>query len=368
MSNDGKLQAGQLAILGATAVALYICWLMLQPFLDVLLWSVVVVIVFWPLQRHLVLRTGRPMLSAALSCLIVLATVLVPLGFIVLAVVNEVAGLTDNLPNDLNTLLDRVEPTLDQLRPYVDPYVINLDGMRSPEAFREHLQALVQTLSRQTLGLVGNMLGAMLKVVFILFTVFYLFQDGPRILDHLGQRLPLRPVQSTAIFRRTREVIDASVRGVLVIAVIQGVLAGLAFWVLGLPSPLLWTLVMTVLSTIPMAGSFLVWVPASLVLAIMGHWPEAIALAVWCVLVIGGIDNFLRPKLVGGKARLHELFIFFSVLGGLQVFGILGMVLGPVVLAITLALLEVLREVDPASLDTVLDTEGKDCANDGLPS
>ena len=141
--------------------------------------------------------------------------------------------------------------------------------------------------------------------------------------------------------------IDASVYGVLVIAIIQGVLGGVAFP----PGPAVAGAVgvrLTIFSTIPLAGSFLVWVPASLWLLADGSWGKALRLAVWCGLVGGGIDNLLRPRLVGQRAGLHELFIFFSVLGGLRVFGILGMVLGPVVLALTLALLEIIFQDNTA--------------------
>jgi predicted PurR-regulated permease PerM len=158
--------------------------------------------------------------------------------------------------------------------------------------------------------------------------------------------MPLSDAKAREILDRTGEVIGASVYGVLVIAVVQGVLGGLAFWVLGLPSPLLWGVVMIFLSMIPMLGAFIVWVPAAIYLALTGHWLQAVILAVWGALVIGSIDNFLRPKLVGERTRLHELLIFFSVLGGLQVFGVIGIVLGPVIVAITLALLDVLRHAD----------------------
>ena len=132
----------------------------------------------------------------------------------------------------------------------------------------------------------------------------------------------------------------------LVIASIQAVLGGLAFWALGLPEPLLWSVVLFFLSMIPMAGSFIVWVPAALYLALTDHWVKALVLSLWCMGVVGMIDNVLRPRFVGKRTRLHELLIFFSVLGGLQVFGIVGLVMGPVVVAITLALVDVFRKAD----------------------
>jgi predicted PurR-regulated permease PerM len=126
---------------------------------------------------------------------------------------------------------------------------------------------------------------------------------------------------------------------------VQGTLGGLAFAALGLPSPVVWGVVMFFLSMIPMVGSAVIWAPTAIYLAMSGHWGKALALALWGALVIGTVDNFLRPKLVGERARLHELLIFFSVLGGLQIWGPLGLVLGPVMIAITLALFDIIRRL-----------------------
>jgi predicted PurR-regulated permease PerM len=194
--------------------------------------------------------------------------------------------------------------------------------------------------------------GVIVEIFFVIFTMYYLFRDGHKIVNALPDVLPLERAQSEKILARTREVISASLYGVLVIAFIQGALGGLMFWILGLPSPLVWAVVMMLLSMIPMAGAFVVWVPAAIFLAVSGFWVKAIILTAWGALVIGTVDNFLRPKLVGEKTKLHELFIFFSVLGGLKVFGILGIVLGPVVLAITLALLDVFRQVEQTEDNT----------------
>jgi predicted PurR-regulated permease PerM len=130
------------------------------------------------------------------------------------------------------------------------------------------------------------------------------------------------------------------VYGVVTIAALQGLLAGLAYWIMGIPSPVLWAVLTAFVCMIPIAGSFLVWLPLAIYLMINGSWTKAILLIIWGGLVISTIDNLLRPKLVGTQTRLHELFIFFSVLGGISVFGLLGIVLGPVVLAITLGLLQ----------------------------
>lgn len=349
--SEQKIQARWIALLVASAIALYLCWLMLQPFLGVLVWAAVLVVVFYPVHRRLVARTKRPATSALLSSLLVIVAILAPLALITFALVQQLSGLTQNLPANLSSLLDPNSPitgrALGWLRKYVD-----VDQMLSQDFIAERVRAMSGTIAGQTLGFVGGVLGAVVQIFFIIFTMYYLFRDGDRIVRALPNVMPLEKSQSEEILARTSEVIAASVYGVLVIAVIQGALGGLAFWLLGLPSPLVWAVVMTFLSMIPMAGSFVVWVPAAIYLALTGHWTKAILLAVWGSLVIGTVDNFLRPKLVGERTKLHELLIFFSVLGGLSVFGVLGIVLGPVVVAVTLALLDVFRRIDRPVVET----------------
>jgi predicted PurR-regulated permease PerM len=230
-------------------------------------------------------------------------------------------------------------PLLNWLNRYVD-----VTKLKSDEYLLGQLQGVGGTIAGQTLGFLGGVVSIIAQMFFVIFTMYYFFKDGEQIYAVLRNALPLERRQAESVMTRTREVIDASVYGVLSIAIIQGVLGGLAFWVLGLPSAIIWAVVMTFLSMIPMLGSFVVWLPAAIYLAVTGHWTKALILVLWGTLVIGTVDNFLRPMLVGSRTRLHELLIFFAVLGGLSVFGVLGVVLGPVVVAITLAVFEVLQK------------------------
>ena len=340
----GKIQARWIALLVVTAAALYLNWLMLVPFIGVLAWSTVLVIVFYPIHKRLLARTNSPGWSAVLSCLLVIVMILLPLTLVTLAVVNEASNLTHKLQAG-GDLLDPNSPVTGPAVRWLGQYV-NLDQLRSQEFIVERVRSLSGQIASRTLGFVGGVVGAIVQVFFIIFTMYYLFRDGERVREGLRNILPLEQAQSQEIFLRMRDVISASVYGVLIIAFIQGALGGLAFWVLGLPSPLLWSVVMALLSLIPMAGAFIVWVPAAIYLAATGAYVKAGLLTAWGALVIGSADNFLGPKLVGDKTRLHESLIFFSVLGGLQVFGVLGLVLGPVVVAVTLALLDVFRQAE----------------------
>jgi predicted PurR-regulated permease PerM len=346
-----------LGLLAATLVALYLCWSMLQPFIEVVLWAVVLVIVFFPVHRRIRARIGSPGWSAVLSCLLVIVVILVPLTLLTFAVVRELSSFAQMLqPGEAGGagLLDPNSPYVGPLLRWAGQYV-DLGSIGSQEFIAERLKGVSGAIASRTLGFVGGAVGFVVEVFFVIFTMYYLFRDGEGLRAGAYDVVPLSDRKAREIFDRTGEVISASVYGVLVIAIIQGVLGGLAFWVLGLPSPLLWGVVMIFLSMIPMAGAFIVWVPAAIYLGITGHWVAALILTVWGALVIGSVDNFLRPKLVGERTRLHELLVFFSVLGGLQVFGVIGLVLGPVIVAITIALLDVLRHAGGSETVT---TEG----------
>ena len=345
---DYKRQVRWWVLLFVTVICLYLCWLMIQPFVGVLAWATVLVIVFYPIHRRLVQRTKRPALSALLSCALVILTILVPVALVTVAVLNELSGAVQNVQASIVYLLDPNSPVTGRTLRWAANYV-DIERIRSGQYLTEQLKGVSGQIAGRTLGIIGGVVGAIVQMFFVIFTMYYLFRDGDRIFDAVRDSLPVERKQAVSIMERARDVIGASVYGVLAIAVIQGTLGGLAFWALGVPSALVWGVVMTFLSMIPMLGAFLVWVPAAIYLAATGHYVKALLLVLWGTLVIGMIDNFLRPKLVGGRTKLHELLIFFAVLGGLQVFGVLGIVMGPVVLAVTMTLIDIFRAVDKSS-------------------
>lgn len=335
-------QARWIAVLVATAIALYLCWLMLRPFIGVLAWAVVLVIVFYPLHQRLKDRIGRTGLSALLSCVLVVVLAVLPLTLLTMAVADELSRAIPNLPSQISSIMNPQTTVLGRVSEWIQ-IRFGVDPLRSQQFLSAQLQRSSQFLLGLLLNLVGNIASGIVKAFFVVFTMYYLFRDGDRIVNKLPAALPLERQQSEAIISRTREVVSASVYGIVVIASLQGLLGGLAFWILGIHSPLLWAVLMTFVCMIPVLGSFLVWLPLAIYLGLSGHWTKAILLVIWGALVISTIDNFLRPKWMKNQTRLHELLVFFSVLGGISVFGLLGIILGPVVLAITLGLLQTFR-------------------------
>lgn len=352
---ERKMYARWLALLIAAVAALYVCWLMLAPFIDVLAWAGVLAILFNPLHKRIIAQTGYPGWSALISTILVIVVILVPITLLTLAVAKEIGEVAKNAKLFIGSLLDPNSPVMGRIMSWLGRY-IDTSHLDAQGYLLERLNNISGTIAGRTLGFVGGVVGAVIQALFIVFTMYYLFRDGDRIYDAMLDVIPLERAQTKRIFDRTREVIYASVYGVIVIAGIQGALGGLAFAFLGLSGALVWGVTMFFLSMIPMMGSFLVWAPAAIYLALSGHWVKALILVMWGALVIGTIDNFLRPKLVGQRTRLHELLIFFSVLGGLRIWGVLGLVLGPVMIAITLALLDIFKRIDFSSSATSPDS------------
>ena len=334
-----------LGLLAITLIALYLCWLIILPFVNVILWALVLAIIAYPYHVKLRNRNVGPAPAALISTLGVFVVVLVPVLLILLSLASQMPD-SDKIRDLIVQARGWLSPD-SRLYKVVDPYY-DLDWTNDPAVVKERVQQLVAPVTQRFASFAttaaGTVASTAIQVGFALFTLFYLLRDSQSIGRSVADLLPLEIEQSQKVWQRCQDVIQASVKGVLLIAAIQGTLGGLAFWFLGVPSPILWGVVMFILSMVPALGAFLVWAPAAVFLLADGHWIKALLMVAWGVAVIGSIDNFLRPRLVGKKTGMHDLVIFFSVLGGLQVFGILGLFVGPVVVAIALSIIEVFKE------------------------
>jgi predicted PurR-regulated permease PerM len=329
--------------LSATGVVAYFCLLILGPFLNIIAWSSVLAIAFHPVHQRIVRKTGRLSLSAFISSVLVVVALLIPLLFITALAVNQLLALRDYLQERFKDGFYLT--TVESLRPY--QWVTRRLGLELTDVvawIAQHSNELGRLFAERSLTIAANVTGIVVSFVFTMFAMFLLFRDGERIVAKIPELLPFERIRSETMLVRIRDVIYASVYGLVVIALIQGALCGVMFWVLGIPSAALWGMVTVLTSVLPLVGAAAVWIPGTLYLLATGHWPQAIILAVWGTAVISGVDNFLRPKLVGGRVGLSELVIFFAILGGLQVFGVLGIVMGPVVFAIAISIFEVLSD------------------------
>jgi predicted PurR-regulated permease PerM len=171
--------------------------------------------------------------------------------------------------------------------------------------------------------------------------LFFLFRDGEQFMETIKALIPFSAKERENILKRMVEMIHATIYGGIVVALVQGGLGGLGFWIVGLSSPAFWGAVMAFLSFIPIVGAFLVWVPAVMILFIQGAYLKALVLLAWCGLLVSLSDNFVRPILISGRTQVHTLLLFFGILGGLKIFGFLGFIAGPLVITICLAIIDI---------------------------
>ena len=224
--------------------------------------------------------------------------------------------------------------------PVIAPVLRWADAGVDVGALTEKAGAAVTSASGAILS--GSIWVAM-QLFITVFLLFYFFRDRRAAERLIRGLMPLSEIEAEAMFRRVAETIRATVFGSLVVAAVQGFLGGLMFWLLGLPAALFWGLVMGLLATIPVLGTFLVWGPAALFLALGGSWGKALLLTAWGAVAIGLIDNLLYPVLVGSTLRLHPVPVFFSLVGGLALYGAAGLILGPLTLAVAMSLIDIWR-------------------------
>jgi predicted PurR-regulated permease PerM len=221
--------------------------------------------------------------------------------------------------------------------------ILGVEAQSLRDAIQSQASNFGGSVAGGTLGLLTGLGGVLAQCGIGLFALFYLLRDGPAFVQVGRWLIPLDEKLTDALVTKMHEVIVATVLGALLVAIVQGLLGGVWFWVLGLPGAALWGGVMAFAALLPAIGPPVVWMPAALILFARGAVTEAIVLVVVGALLIGTIDNVLRAVLVGGRARLHSLVVFFSVLGGLVVFGLSGFLLGPILVVISLAVLEIAR-------------------------
>lgn len=321
--------------MAVTVGVLYLCCRMALPFLPALAWAMALALLLAPLQRWLEPKVRAAGIAAGIVVLLAGVGVLLPAMLIADRLVDEVA-------RGGSAISAMVESG--QWRPNVAAYPLlapvadwaerQFDLPDTANAVASWLTSTVGSLARESLLQVIGM-------VMTLYLLFYFLRDRATILASVEALSPLTRADTLRMFGNVDDTVHATVYGTLVVGLVQGALGGLMFWWLGLPAPLLWGVLMGLLAVVPVLGAFIIWIPAALFLLLDGSGGKALLLALWGAIVVGGIDNLLYPMLVGRRLKMHTLLAFVSIVGGLALFGSAGLILGPVIFAITRQLLEI---------------------------
>lgn len=321
---------GRLALLVASVAGIFLCILVAWPFLGAITWAVTLPILFSPLQKKVEKAVRHRNIAAALSTALVVVVVVVPAVFVVERLISEAS--TGILSLQARVESGELQALLDS-HPALAPFGVWIDRQFDLPSM---MSTIATWLSNLGAIFVRGSLLQMVEVFITFYLLFYFLRDGRVAKTMIVAWLPLSISEAEQLLLRVGETVHATVYGTLAVAAVQGTLGGLMFWVLGLPTPLLWGLVMGLLSIVPVLGAFIIWIPAAALLLLDGSWARALVLAAWGGIVVGGIDNVLRPMLIGNRLRLHTIPAFISIVGGLLLFGAPGFILGPLAATTTM--------------------------------
>ncbi len=352
MSEESKETArldpgGRLVRLALLAVLAYLLFGTFRPFLSALTWSAVLSYGLYPLYSRLASTTGgRNTLSAAVMSLVVTVGLVLPLAYLSFLIGKELAATYLAIVAALQQSSGQLErwlehPVVAGLIGQIQEFE-RLTGTDLRTVLVNNLAELGSTLVEQLTHMAKNALVGLTELSIILLSTFYCFRDGGAALEWVKDFLPLGEARQQLVVRRFDEVVKGAVLGNTVVAALEGIVGGITFWFLGLPAALLWGTVMAILAYLPLVGATIVWGPVALYLFLQGNYVSG---AILCIagVIIAVLDYVVRTIVVGEASKLHTLLAFFAMLGGIQFFGLVGIVAGPLVVAVSVALLESYR-------------------------
>lgn len=321
-----------------TLWALYLCFVIINPFVTIFAWSLALAVAVYPAHQKLRRLISNRSVAAGTTVTLATLTLCAPLvwiGHLLLqAWMDNVSSLVsytsqndwlnaEHAPRQLAAILSWMERSL-----------------HIEQVIKDFISSIAQRVPHMvTMSIMGAM-----QFLLIIFTTFFFIRDTPLLLFHVRSLIPLSRSATERILLMTLDTVHATLFGIVLVSCVQGFLGGIIFWWLGLPQPILWGVVMAAVAIVPYLGAFIIWIPAALGFAMQGDWTKAVILTFWGSTIIGLSDNVLYPILVGKRLHFHTLAIFFFLLGGLLTFGAAGVVLGPTILAITHGLLSVWQQ------------------------
>jgi predicted PurR-regulated permease PerM len=321
---------------GFLALLAWLTFSVFEPFLTPLIWAAVVVILLLPWHHRLERRTSKP-LAAGVSTIVATAILVVPTLLVVIAFLQQAVAALSAI--QMGTFIDQVT-WLNHAWAWLAARLPGQTAADLPELVREGLRRLTTALAGQLGGLLRHIVIFLFDVVITVIAMFYFFRDADSIMRWVRRSLPLGEEQRESMIAQAHDLVFVTVASTLAAAGVTGLIGGLAFWALGLHSVVFWGVVMAFFALLPVLGAWMVWIPAAGWLVSQGHWGRAIALLLICGVAVLVIDNVMRPMMISGRAEMNGLLVLVGVLGGITVFGMIGVVLGPVIIAIAAGLLQ----------------------------
>jgi predicted PurR-regulated permease PerM len=318
------------------ALLLYFTYLVFEAFLEPLCWAAVLVVVFDPLNKRLELQWGHNRSAATCTVLVTLLLIVPSIG-VGIAFIHQGLQASQSVQYELNHGgLSRLDNAWTWLSAHVPG--------QTPESLAQLLHRGIEATETFLASKIGVVLRHVAIFIFDLvvtiIAMFYFFRDSDAIMGWIRQLLPFDRESREEIVGKSRDLIFASVTMTLAAAVVHGLAGGFGFAIVGITAPIFWGVAIAFFSLLPVVGDLIIWIPAMFDLILTGHWGKAILLAVLLTVVAGGVDNLMRPWFLSGRARMNGLIVFIAVIGGISVFGLLGIILGPIIVATFASLID----------------------------
>lgn len=331
------------------------CYNIIKPYLNTIVLAAILAIIFSPIHLKIEKKlSGRKNTAAFFSCILITLVVVLPLVLMLIVLIGQgissfnaiydwiEAGKYQKLMEHplITGLLARVDLWLPDLQKYFPN--MQLENIQIDKMVLNLTASTGKILIDQGGNLAGNLSALVGKFFMMLFTFFFFIRDEKKITDAVLHLIPLSASQEEKILMKIKTVAKSALLGTLVTALAQGAAGGIAFWITGLPG-FFWGMMMAFASLIPMVGTALIWIPAAVFLFVSGHWGYGIFMVLWCLVVVGMIDNLIRPLFMQGTADMSTLLIFFAILGGLNYFGLIGLLYGPLIFGLAMVLLYIYK-------------------------
>jgi predicted PurR-regulated permease PerM len=330
----------------------YLTYEIMSPFFTAIAWSIVISIIFYPVFAFISRRVRIRAIAAAMTVFLMLIVLIGPTTYLTLMLIDEVqvvaARINDSNTGLLKTVVQRVNTSalFEKMRAYT-----GTDELVSEMAIVENVTKMGKSLLKEFSLRIPNILAAAINFVFVIFTTFFLLKDGPGFLSKAKDYMPFNEAQKERLAGQIKDMIVSTVYGGVVVAIIQGVLGGVAFAFIGIEAPVMWGFAMSVMSFVPLLGTFAIWGPTSVFLMIEHSYAQGIGLLLFGVLVISMVDNILKPLIIGSRTKMPTIIILFSVLGGIKLFGVIGLIMGPLITAVFISVFEIFRHTEEEIAD-----------------
>ena len=341
----------QIVLFLLTLGVIVVSALLLKPFLVAIVGAIVIAVVTERPYQWLAAKIGRPNLCATVALILIILSIIVPMFFLTQSVGKQLADVIAALRSD--TTQQKIADYFSR-HPLLASRILTISNNID---LQNTTKSAATFFGSKLAGIIGSSIGMITQIVILLFILFFLYRDRALAGAFARSLLPLDDDEADMLLERLRGTIYATALGRLAIAAVQGALGGLAYWVLDVPNAFLWGILTATMAMVPAFGAFLVWVPIALYLGFNGHWGKAALLAVWGGVIVSTIDNFLYPIIVGPQLRQHTVAVLLSILGGIALFGITGVILGPLTFTASSTLLGIWKSRSSRSSRAIIETD-----------